>query len=36
MSGELVDLPMYQIDALVRRAPALQATRAGGEAPTVY
>jgi NADH-quinone oxidoreductase subunit G len=28
-SGRLLDVPMYQIDALVRRAPALQRTREG-------
>jgi NADH-quinone oxidoreductase subunit G len=34
--GLWVDVPMYQIDAVVRRAPALQATAAGGETATVY
>ncbi|MFO7278293.1 MAG: NADH-quinone oxidoreductase subunit NuoG [Pseudomonadota bacterium] len=32
----VVDLPMYQIDALVRRAPALQRTREGRRAPVTY
>jgi len=34
--GLWVDVPMYQVDALVRRAPALQATAAGAETATVY
>jgi NADH-quinone oxidoreductase subunit G len=38
VSGEqrLVDVPMYQTDALVRRAPALQKTREGRSAATTY
>lgn len=32
----LIDLPMYQTDALVRRAPALQKTREGRAAATTY
>jgi len=32
----LVDVPMYRIDALVRRAPSLQRTREGRAAPAVY
>jgi NADH-quinone oxidoreductase subunit G len=32
----LVDLPMYQTDAVVRRAPALQKTREGRTAATIY
>jgi NADH-quinone oxidoreductase subunit G len=32
----LVDVPMYQIDALVRRAPALQRTREGRTAAAAY
>jgi NADH-quinone oxidoreductase subunit G len=35
-TGLWVDVPMYQIDAVVRRAPALQATAAGAETATVY
>ncbi len=37
-SGEVrvVDLPMYQIDALVRRAPSLQKTREGRAAAATY
>jgi NADH-quinone oxidoreductase subunit G len=31
-----VDVPMYQIDAILRRAPALQRTRDGQEAAVVY
>jgi NADH-quinone oxidoreductase subunit G len=32
----LVDLPMYQIDALVRRAPSLQKTREGRTPAVTY
>jgi NADH-quinone oxidoreductase subunit G len=32
----LVDLPMYQIDALVRRAPSLQKTREGRTPVATY
>ncbi|HYM43435.1 MAG TPA: NADH-quinone oxidoreductase subunit NuoG [Steroidobacteraceae bacterium] len=32
----LIDLPMYQLDALVRRAPALQKTREGRAAAATY
>jgi NADH-quinone oxidoreductase subunit G len=37
-AGEVrvVDLPMYQTDALVRRAPSLQKTREGRAAATTY
>ncbi len=37
-AGEVrvVDLPMYQIDALVRRAPSLQKTREGRSRPATY
>jgi NADH-quinone oxidoreductase subunit G len=35
-SAGTVDVPMYQIDAVVRRAPALQQTRDGGQAAVVY
>jgi NADH-quinone oxidoreductase subunit G len=36
-AGEgLLDLPMYQIDALVRRAPSLQKTREGRTPATTY
>jgi hypothetical protein len=34
--GPVVDLPMYQIDALVRRAPSLQKTREGRTAAVTY
>jgi len=38
VSGEVrvVDVPMYQTDALVRRAPSLQKTREGRTAATTY
>jgi hypothetical protein len=32
----LVDVPMYQVDALVRRAPSLQKTREGRTAAASY
>jgi NADH-quinone oxidoreductase subunit G len=32
-SGALIDVPMYGIDAIVRRAPALQSTREAQQAP---
>ena len=32
----LVDVPMYHVDALVRRAPSLQRTRQGRAAPAIY
>jgi NADH-quinone oxidoreductase subunit G len=35
-SGSLLDLPMYQIDALVRRAPSLQKTREGRTPAATY
>jgi len=31
-----VDVPMYQVDAVVRRAPSLQRTAEGRSAPSVY
>jgi NADH-quinone oxidoreductase subunit G len=31
-----VDIPMYQIDAVLRRAASLQKTRDGRAAPAVY
>jgi len=34
--GPWVDVPIYQVDALVRRAPALQKTRDGQEPPMDY
>jgi NADH-quinone oxidoreductase subunit G len=34
--GAVLDLPMYAVDALVRRAPALQATRDGRAQPALY
>jgi NADH-quinone oxidoreductase subunit G len=33
---EVIDLPMYQVDALVRRAPSLQKTREGRAAAATY
>ena len=35
-SAAVVDVPMYHIDALVRRAPSLQRTRQGRAAPAIY
>jgi NADH-quinone oxidoreductase subunit G len=35
-SAAIVDVPMYQVDALVRRAPSLQRTRQGRAAPAIY
>jgi len=35
-SGAVLDLPMYQIDALVRRAPSLQKTREGRTPAATY
>ena len=35
-NGGVIDLPMYQVDALVRRAPSLQRTREGRTAPVTY
>ena len=35
-TGTLVDMPMYQIDALVRRAPSLQKTREGRTPAATY
>jgi NADH-quinone oxidoreductase subunit G len=35
-SSSLVDVPMYHIDALVRRAPSLQRTREGRATPAMY
>jgi len=32
----VIDLPMYQIDALVRRAPSLQRTREGRSSAVTY
>ncbi|MFO0450311.1 MAG: molybdopterin-dependent oxidoreductase, partial [Pseudomonadota bacterium] len=34
--GPLVDVPLYQVDPLVRRAPALQQTRDAGQPFTAY
>jgi NADH-quinone oxidoreductase subunit G len=36
VGASLVDLPMYQIDALVRRAPSLQRTREGRSSAVTY
>ena len=35
-AATLVDVPMYQVDAVVRRAPSLQRTREGRTAAVVY
>jgi NADH-quinone oxidoreductase subunit G len=35
-TAEVIDLPMYQIDALVRRAPSLQKTREGRTPAVTY
>jgi NADH-quinone oxidoreductase subunit G len=35
-AARVTDLPMYQTDALVRRAPSLQRTREGRAAPMTY
>jgi NADH-quinone oxidoreductase subunit G len=35
-SAAVVDVPMYHVDALVRRAPSLQRTRQGRAAPAIY
>jgi hypothetical protein len=35
-SSVLVDLPMYQTDAVVRRAPSLQKTREGRTPAMTY
>jgi NADH-quinone oxidoreductase subunit G len=35
-AGTLVDMPMYQIDAIVRRAPSLQKTREGRTPAATY
>ncbi len=35
-AGTLIDVPMYQTDALVRRAPSLQRTREGRTAAVTY
>ena len=32
----VVDVPIYQIDALVRRAPSLQKTKPGREPASIY
>jgi NADH-quinone oxidoreductase subunit G len=32
----ILDVPMYQVDALVRRAPSLQRTRQGRASPAIY
>ncbi|MGH8286015.1 MAG: molybdopterin-dependent oxidoreductase, partial [Steroidobacteraceae bacterium] len=34
--ASVVDVPMYRVDALVRRAPSLQRTREGRASPAVY
>jgi hypothetical protein len=34
--GTLLDVPMYQTDAVVRRAPSLQRTREGRTPATSY
>ncbi len=35
-NASTVDVPMYQIDAVVRRAPSLQKTAEGRSAPAIY
>jgi NADH-quinone oxidoreductase subunit G len=35
-TSSILDVPMYQVDALVRRAPSLQRTREGRAAPAIY
>lgn len=35
-SAAIVDVPMYRVDALVRRAPSLQRTREGRATPAIY
>ncbi|HTV77274.1 MAG TPA: NADH-quinone oxidoreductase subunit NuoG [Steroidobacteraceae bacterium] len=35
-AAQTVDVPMYQVDAVVRRAPSLQRTAEGRNAPAVY
>jgi NADH-quinone oxidoreductase subunit G len=35
-AAHTVDVPMYQIDAVVRRAPSLQRTAEGRSAPAIY
>jgi NADH-quinone oxidoreductase subunit G len=35
-SAAVVDVPMYRVDALVRRAPSLQRTREGRATPAIY
>ena len=35
-AGKVIDVPMYQVDALVRRAPSLQKTREGRAAAALY
>ncbi len=36
VQGSLIDVPMYQVDSLVRRAPALQGTRDGEQEAVSY
>jgi NADH-quinone oxidoreductase subunit G len=36
LAASTVDVPMYQVDAVVRRAPSLQRTAEGRSVPTVY
>jgi NADH-quinone oxidoreductase subunit G len=35
-TAPIVDVPMYHVDALVRRAPSLQRTREGRATPAIY
>jgi len=35
-AASTVDVPMYQVDAVVRRAPSLQRTAEGRSAPAIY
>jgi NADH-quinone oxidoreductase subunit G len=34
--ASLIDIPMYYVDGLVRRAPSLQRTRQGEALPALY
>jgi hypothetical protein len=36
LGAHTVDIPMYQVDAVVRRAPSLQRTVEGRTAPAIY
>jgi hypothetical protein len=36
LDARVVDVPMYSVDAVLRRAPSLQRTREGRSAAVVY